>query len=139
MGIYESIILFFSAIYGFDHLKTIDNDDGRLFFHWGFGMMIFTNAVLIVNLKTISISNEFNGFNTFFIFGSVLFYILSFYVLNLFSFVDVYGYFNAYWSTPTFYMIAIVVCSASFFVTTAVLRYSKLVELKKLADEKCLK
>ncbi len=58
--------------------------------------MSFTAVVLIVNIKIILFSNTFHFLNILFIIGSILVYILTFYILNLFSTYDLYGDFSRY-------------------------------------------
>lgn len=61
---------------------------------WTAGQMSFTIVVIIVNVKIVLFTNTFNLLNTIFLVGSILVYILTFYILNLIKAFDIYGDFN---------------------------------------------
>jgi Phospholipid-translocating P-type ATPase C-terminal len=47
------------------------------------GQLVFTGVVTLVNLKILFSTNNYTFFSFFLTIGSILFFILSFYVLNL--------------------------------------------------------
>lgn len=53
--------------------------------------MSLTAVVILVNIKIVLFSNTFYFLNIFFLVGSVLVYILTFYILNEVKRYDLYG------------------------------------------------
>ena len=53
--------------------------------------MSLTAVVILVNIKIVLFSNTFYFLNIFFLVGSVLVYILTFYILNEVRRYDLYG------------------------------------------------
>lgn len=60
------------------------------------GMIIFGAAVSLANMKIIIFSNTFYPFSLIIIFGSISFYIMNFYVENLFRFFVSYNIFHRF-------------------------------------------
>ena len=57
------------------------------------GMVIFTECVVIANIKILNFSNSFHPFSFFVIIASILFYIMNLYVVNAIDFFDSFGLF----------------------------------------------
>mmetsp|Transcript_32158 Transcript_32158/g.37083 ORF Transcript_32158/g.37083 Transcript_32158/m.37083 type:complete len:387 (-) Transcript_32158:46-1206(-) len=76
---------------------------------WTAGQMSLTAVVIIVNIKIVLFSNTFHFLNVFFLVGSVLIYILTFYVLNEVKTYDLYGDFLRLFRSPNFYF-GILIC-----------------------------
>lgn len=63
------------------------------------GMVIFSQCVVIANLKILNFSNCYHPFSLGIIFASILFYLMNLYVVNIIEFFDSYGLF------PRFYLL----------------------------------
>lgn len=71
------------------------------------GQLVFTGVVTLVNLKILFSSHNFTFFSFFLTLGSALFFVLSFYLLNLLdstATADIYSQFQYVFTTPTAYL-----------------------------------
>lgn len=68
-------------------------EDGLNFDIMSTGMMIFSTAVILANVKILVFSNTYYPFSILIIFGSIGFFIMNFYVANIFRFFVSYNIF----------------------------------------------
>lgn len=71
--------------------SSSEAEGGLISGFWTVGQMGFTAVVVIVNIKIILFSNTFYFLNMFFLIGSILVYILTFFIVNVWSKSDLYG------------------------------------------------
>lgn len=94
-------------------------------------MLAHSLAVWVVNVKIVTLSNMFNVLNGFFIIGSILVYILFFYVGSLITSLEAYGLFGPLHGNGDFWVCTFVITLITYFWTTAFERKRKLEEMEK--------
>mmetsp|Transcript_20038 Transcript_20038/g.17122 ORF Transcript_20038/g.17122 Transcript_20038/m.17122 type:complete len:198 (+) Transcript_20038:841-1434(+) len=106
-----------------EDFSTPGASDGRHFGILGPGMLVHSIAVWVVNFKIILMSNTFNFLNLFCIFGSILVYVLIYYIGNLFKSLEIFGLFDETWRNPAFWATKALVLFIIYFYTSAYLKY----------------
>jgi uncharacterized membrane protein YesL len=64
-------------------METINDENGRTSEIMIDGIFVYTGVVLLVNIKILTSTNNHTFFSFFFSIGSILFFILTFYIMNL--------------------------------------------------------
>lgn len=83
----------FVWLIGFTTLDTATNFNGTTGSLWVDGQFCFTAVVIIVNFKVLIASSQWTCISLFWIFGSILSYLLCFYGLSAISLFDLFGVF----------------------------------------------
>lgn len=90
--------------------------DGRYFGFWCYGIFVFMMTQIVGNFKIVIISNSFNFWIYFVILMGFLCFLISFFIVNLFTNNEHYGLMSVIFSSPIFYITFILVFIAvSFF------------------------
>lgn len=71
-------------------------DQGKGFDFLSTGMMIFGAGINVCNIKILIFSNTYNPVSLFLIFGSIGFYVMNFFVFNLFKNLVSYNIFRRF-------------------------------------------
>lgn len=82
-------------------------------------MVVYAMVILVANVKVMIFSNIFGFFNLFFIFGSMVLYVFSLYVINKLPSFTAYNEFYRAYMCPNFYFGVILVlgfCSLIDFI-----------------------
>lgn len=87
------------------------------------GMLVFTLVVIISNLKMLVFTKSHYNFTLFFIFGSIAFYVMSYYVFNLFSSLDSYNTFDPLHETPYYYLLILEVIAFTYVTDLMINRF----------------
>ena len=96
---------------------------GQMSFLNATGMLIFTVVVILANLKMLVFSKTHYNFTLFFIFGSIAFYLMTFYVFNLFSSLDAYRTFPILHLAPYYYLVIWEIVGFTIVIDIIIARY----------------
>ena len=88
----------------FYSMEDIDSDTGRSSTLMVDGQFVYFGVVTLVNIKVLTSSSNFTFYSFFFVGGSVLSFVLCFYILNLFTFTEIYLLFNFVFIHSLWYM-----------------------------------
>jgi len=62
--------------------KTAADENGHMIGFFSAGMMAYTSLIICANLKVLLFTNTMNNIILFLVFGSILFYVMNFAVLD---------------------------------------------------------
>ena len=89
----NEFIAFFASFFGIEPY-FVEYNGAKNYNLMSTGMTIFTQCVVIANLKILNFSNTYHPFSSAIIAASILFYLMNLYVVSLLEFfVDSYGLF----------------------------------------------
>lgn len=99
-AIWQGALALFVSFYS---MEDVDPETGRASTLMADGQFVYFGVVTLVNLKVLLSTNNFNFWIFFFVFGSILDFVLSFWFLNLWQFTDIYMLFNYVFHHPLCY------------------------------------
>lgn len=92
-------------------------------FMYSTGMMIFTIVVILSNLKMLVFSKTHHNFTLFFIFGSIAFYIITFYIFNIIYYLESYRTFSIMHYSPYYYLVTWEIIGFTFVTDLMIWRF----------------
>lgn len=93
-------------------MATLDSDTGRNSTMLVDGQLVYLGVVTLVNIKVLTSTSNHTFFTFFFTFGSIMNYVICFYVINLIEASDIYMLFGFVFMNSLSYV-------AMFFIASA--------------------
>lgn len=137
LGVAHSIILTL-----FSFVITAENfveKEGKNFNLNVIGEILYTETVIMSNLKILIFSYVYFPFSLFIIFGSVLFYFMNYYVINIINVsLDSYNTFSTVFGNGIFYILLILVMSITMLLDLGLLRNREISKKEPEEEESTL-
>jgi magnesium-transporting ATPase (P-type) len=114
-GIWQGILLIMVVTRSIDSNFGYKGQGGSLDLD---GMCIFTIVVLIVNLKVMISSSDWNFFMYFWVIGQSAFYLVCFWFLSYIPDYYLFGVFNHMFNFPTTYFVVVFFVSSFLIIET---------------------
>jgi len=126
-AIWQACLILFIGFYTMGHSQDSNGMYGSLYLN---GAFVFFAVVIIVNVKVMTSTYLQSFFTFFFSIGSVLFFLLTFWIIAMIPGDDLQGCFDRIWLFSPFYFGAFFVACAIIFVDIGL--YQARVSINKL-------
>lgn len=121
-GVWQSLLLTLPMYFALEH-SFVDEDNGYTFSFWATGMTVFGYVITVANVKVLLFSNRHSVMSLIIIFGSILFYYMTYAVASsVMVTYDLYNGCQRMFKSGLFYVLMVIAIIITNFMDMAILK-----------------